>query len=166
MSDSSTRRRWAAHTSHRPRGTHGRWSDSTSEATSPWSVARAIEQYFGPADDVPLTTHRELETNLAAFAERKRLDAVPASLSARARLLTKELVADRDLHVRFGPQRDPWVASVWTSSGDASITRESMLRERGARIESVTLQELMKLLEEYGSDVLDYLDANRVSGTL
>lgn len=117
-------------------------------------VAQAVEQYLGPAQDVPLASHRELQENLAAFADQKRLLDVPASLLAKAQRLAGDIDVDRDLHVRLarGPRR--MTASLWSASGDAGIGP-------GSSRDSVTLRELLDRLEEYVEDVLDYLETNR-----
>jgi hypothetical protein len=119
-------------------------------------VAQAIERYFGPAPGVSLATHVELQSNLAAFAEHRGLRGVPPHLLTRAQLLTTQIVDDHDLHIRLLQGPPTMIASVWSSSGDAGMAPAG---ETG--LGSITLDELMNLLEEHVEEVVDFLESNR-----
>jgi hypothetical protein len=119
-------------------------------------AARSIERYFGPIDGVRLAAHADVQANLAAFADRKGLQAPPPSLLARAERLTTEILSDRDRHVRFGPDSPIWTASTWSCSGDASISPSTR-----SDLESVRPRELLDLVEDYLAEVVRYLEVNR-----
>jgi hypothetical protein len=117
-------------------------------------LADAPTRYFGAAADLPLSSHRELQANLAAFAEQKG-QVVPPGLEAKIELMTATFFVDRDLHVSLPGER-PYTASVWSSSGDAGMTPGDACAG-----ESVALCELLEQLEQYVEDIVAYLDANR-----
>lgn len=121
-------------------------------------LADAPIRYFDPACEVALSSHCELEANLAAFAK-QRGHVVPPGFEAKLAGLTATYFVDRDLHVRLPGER-PYTASVWSSSGDAGMTPGDAVPD-----ESVTLGELLERLEEYVEDVVAYLDTNRGRAT-
>lgn len=123
------------------------------------SAARAMERYFGRVESAPLATHDQLQGHLAAFAEQKGLREPPSLLLHRAELLTTTFLTQRDFHVGFG-RDSAWTASVWQVSGDASISPVN----RGAYDDSVTLHELLDLVEDYVQEIVYYLEANRDAG--
>jgi hypothetical protein len=125
-------------------------------------LARLIPHYFGHADGVPLSKHRQLPTALPAFAERKGLT-LPPALTEQADELQRRISDYRDKTITHGHSPRTYRGTALSlNTGEAMISTHRLYPERAADAprQSETPRTLLPLIENYVDELVAFLSAN------
>ena len=123
-------------------------------------IARAIENYFGPARGLALDSHNDLEKRLERFAATKGL-IIPDGLSEAISDLRKRVADFRDQEIAHEKSPRTMRGLTWGPDGEASfISTRLYPKESDKQTNSESLNSLANALQEYVSKVVDFLEEN------
>ena len=131
-------------------------------------LARLIPHYFGHADYVPLSKHRQLPGTLPAFAEQKGLTLSP-ELAERVVELQRRISDYRDKTITHGHSpRTYRGTALELSTGEAMISTQRVypVNETEMGLRSETPRTLLPLIETYVDDLVAFLASNRDKASL
>jgi len=123
-------------------------------------IARAIENYFGPARGLALDSHDDLEKRLERYADTKGL-LIPNGLRETISDLRKRVADFRDQEIAHEKSPRTMRGLTWGPDGEASfISTRLYPKESDKQTNSESLDGLASAFEEYVSKVVDFLEEN------
>ncbi len=123
-------------------------------------VARAIENYFGPARGLALDSHDDLEKRLERFAATKGL-IILDGLNEAISDLRKRVADFRDQEVAHEKSPRTMRGLTWGPNGEVSFVSTRLFpKQSDKQTNSESLNSLANALQEYISEVIEFLEEN------
>ena len=123
-------------------------------------VARAIENYFGPARGLALDSHDDLEKRLERFAATKGL-IILDGLNEAISDLRKRVADFRDQEVAHEKSPRTMRGLTWGPNGEVSFVSTRLFpKQSDKQTNSKSLNSLANALQEYISEVIEFLEEN------